>query len=146
MRRDDGQMFERPFAPHGLDAFRRHDGEQMADRRRKDVMVAFVKVVYLLESAERLGDVAGDGRFLRNDECFAHLCASACTPGAANMRRKNYLSNRTRSGATAVSVGIGSFGTDCNNKAAAWFFNGKSLYDRQRPESAPTGRHHESHK
>jgi hypothetical protein len=27
----------------------------------------------LLEPAERLGDVAGDRRFLRNDESFAHL-------------------------------------------------------------------------
>ena len=96
MRRDDGQMFERPFAARRLDAFRRHDGEQMADRRRNDVLVAFVKVVHFLESAERLGDVAGDGRFLRNDESFAHFYARACTPGAANMRRKSFLSNLTR--------------------------------------------------
>src|ERR1039458_5863727 len=95
MRRDDGQMFERPFAARGLDAFGRHDGEQMADRRRKDVMVAFVIVVHFLEPAERLGDVAGDGRFLRDDEGFAHLCARAFTPGAENMRKKSFLSNPT---------------------------------------------------
>ena len=89
-----GQTFECPFAAHGLDAFGRHQFEQMADRRRKDVLVAFVVVVHFLEPAERLGDVAGDGRFLRNDECFAHLCARAFTPGAANMRRKSFLSNR----------------------------------------------------
>jgi hypothetical protein len=88
--------FERPFAARGLDAFRRHDGEQMADGRRNDVLVAFVKVVHFLETAERLGDVAGDGRFLRNDESFAHFYARACTPGAANMRRKSFLSNLTR--------------------------------------------------
>src|ERR1035437_4898903 len=106
MRRDDGQMFERPFAARGLDAFRRHNGEQMADRRRKDVMVAFVIVVHFREAADSLGDVAG-----------------AFTPGAANMRRKSFLSNRTRSGATAKPVGIGNFWKGCNNKAAAWFFN-----------------------
>ena len=35
-------------------------------------MVALVVVVVLLEAAERLGDVAGDGRFLRNDQGLAH--------------------------------------------------------------------------
>ena len=95
MRRDDRQMLERPFAARGLDAFRRHDGEQMADRRRNDILVAFVEVFHFLESAERLGDVAGDGRFLRDDESFAHLLPRACTPGAANMRRKSFLSNPT---------------------------------------------------
>jgi hypothetical protein len=59
-------------------------------------LVAFVKVVHFLETAERLGDVAGDGRFLRDDESFAHFGARAFTPGAANMRRKSFLSNLTR--------------------------------------------------
>ena len=43
MRRDDRQAFESPLAARGLDAFRRHDGEQMADRRRKDVAGRFRK-------------------------------------------------------------------------------------------------------
>jgi hypothetical protein len=30
-------------------------------------------VVVLLKLAERLADVAGDGRFFRDDECFTHL-------------------------------------------------------------------------
>ncbi len=46
--------------------------EQMADGRRKHVIVAFVIVVVLLETAERLGDVAGDRRFLRNDKRLTH--------------------------------------------------------------------------
>ena len=40
MRRDDRQMLERPLAARGLDAFRRHNVQQMADRRREDVLVA----------------------------------------------------------------------------------------------------------
>ena len=72
----------------GLDAFRRHDGEQMADGRRDDILVVLEVIVVLLKLAERLGDVAGDGRFFRDDECFTHLMRRACTPGAANMRRK----------------------------------------------------------
>jgi len=38
-----------------------------------DVLVAFVVIALFLEPAERFGDVAGDGRFLRNDENFAHF-------------------------------------------------------------------------
>ena len=67
VRRDDRQTFERPLAARGLDAFGRAQFEQMADGRREDVLVALVVIVLFLETAQRLGDVAGDGRFLRND-------------------------------------------------------------------------------
>ena len=73
VRRDDGQALERPLAAHGLDALGRDQFEQMADGRREDVLVALEVVVVLLETAQRLGDVAGDGRFLRNDQGLAHM-------------------------------------------------------------------------
>jgi len=73
MRRNDRQVRKSPFAALHLELFRHGDGEQMADRRRDDVLVIFVEVRVLLELAERLGDVSGDRRFFRDDECFAHL-------------------------------------------------------------------------
>ena len=77
VRRDDRQVFESPFALRGLDARRRHDGQQMADRRRDDELVVLEIILMLLKLAERLRDVVGDGRFLRNDECFAHDAADS---------------------------------------------------------------------
>ncbi len=73
VRRNDGQVGERPFAALHLELFRHGDGEQMADRRRDDVLVIFVEVRVLLKLAERLGNVPGDRRFFGDDECFAHL-------------------------------------------------------------------------
>ena len=67
MRRDDRQAFERPLAPHGLDARRGHDGEQMADGRRDHVLLVLEVVIHPLKSTQRFGDIAGDGRLLRDD-------------------------------------------------------------------------------
>ena len=67
VRRNDRQMGKRPLAALDLELVRHAQLQQMADRRRKHVLVALVVVVLLLEAAQRLGDVAGDGRFLGND-------------------------------------------------------------------------------
>jgi hypothetical protein len=72
MRRDDRQALERPLALRGLDARRRHNGQQMADRGRDDELVVLEIIVAFLKLSDRLGDVAGDGRFFRNNEGFAH--------------------------------------------------------------------------
>ena len=44
----------------------------MPNGGRQHEAVALVIVVLLLETAERLGDVAGDRRFLGDDQRFAH--------------------------------------------------------------------------
>jgi hypothetical protein len=44
----------------------------MADRRRKDKTVAFVVVLRLGKTAQRLGDVRGDRRFFRYNKRFSH--------------------------------------------------------------------------
>ena len=72
MRRDDRQMREGPFAALHLVTFGHGQFEQMADGRRQHVLVALVVIVLLLETAERFGDIAGDGRFLGNDQRFCH--------------------------------------------------------------------------
>src|SRR5712692_3824404 len=46
--------------------------QQVADGGRKHVAVAFKVVVLLLKTAERLGDVAGDGRFFGDYQRFSH--------------------------------------------------------------------------
>ena len=67
MRRDDRQMRESPLAALDLVAFGHGQFEQMANGRRQDVAVALIIIVLFLETAERLGDVAGDGRFFGYD-------------------------------------------------------------------------------
>ena len=62
MRRDDRQILEAPFALRGLDARRRHDGQQMADGRRDDELVVLEIILMLLKLAERLAmSLATDG-------------------------------------------------------------------------------------
>ncbi len=73
MRRNHRQTFECPFAARGFDAFGWNDGEQMADGRRDDIFVTLVEIFDFLETAERLGNVAGHRRFFCNDKCLAHL-------------------------------------------------------------------------
>ena len=77
MGRDDWQMGEGPFAAFDLVLFRNGQLQQMADGRRQHVLVALVVIVLLLETAERLGDIAGDGRFLGNDQRFCHTFGGA---------------------------------------------------------------------
>src|SRR5262249_4352398 len=63
MRRDHGQLGKRPFATFDLELLRNAQLEQMAHRRRKDKVVAFVIIVVLLESAQSAGDVSRYRRF-----------------------------------------------------------------------------------
>ena len=72
MGRDDRQMGEGPFAAFDFVPFRNGESEQVAHRRREHVTLALVVIVLLFEPAERLGDIAGDGRFLGNDQRFCH--------------------------------------------------------------------------
>ena len=72
MRRDDRQVRERPLSFLGFELLRASQFEQMTDRRRQHVAIALVIVVLLLETADRLGNVASDGRFLGDDQRFAH--------------------------------------------------------------------------
>ena len=73
VRRDHRQIRERPFAALHLELFGHANREQMADRRRDDVLVILEVVVMFFKLAERLADVAGDGRFFRDDESFSHV-------------------------------------------------------------------------
>ncbi len=65
-------MRKRPFAALDLELLRHGDGQQMADRRRDDVLVILVEVRVFLELAERLGDVPGDRRLFCDDKSFSH--------------------------------------------------------------------------
>ena len=95
-----GRCAKRPFAPRGLHAFGHGQFQQMADRRGKHVMVALVVIVVLLEAAQRLGDVAGHGRFLRNDQCFSHFlnrCTGVAIPPTIVQVRGNWTNPLSKS-------------------------------------------------
>ena len=68
VRRDDGQVRERPFAALDLHAFGRLDLDQMPDRGGHHVTLAFEIVLHAWQSTERAGDVGGDGGFLGDDQ------------------------------------------------------------------------------
>ena len=74
LRRDVGQGGEGPFATLDVVLLGDNQLEQMADGGRDDVFLALVEVARLVfgHAAERLGEVACDGRFFRNDENFTH--------------------------------------------------------------------------
>src|SRR5580693_9052740 len=65
-------MRESPFPALDLKLFRDSDLQQMAHRRRHDVLFALLVIIHLLESAQRLGDVARHRRFLCDYQCFSH--------------------------------------------------------------------------
>jgi hypothetical protein len=44
----------------------------MAHRRGEDILIAFVIVVLLGKTAQRLGDIPGDRRLFSDDQCFSH--------------------------------------------------------------------------
>ncbi|OQB90767.1 MAG: hypothetical protein BWX84_01717 [Verrucomicrobia bacterium ADurb.Bin118] len=67
MIRDNGQMFERPFAAGDFDSRRRRQFEQMPHSGGDHVSVALEAIVPFFETAQRLGDVTGDRRFFGND-------------------------------------------------------------------------------
>jgi hypothetical protein len=73
VRRDDRKIGECPLASLDLELFGDGDCEQMTDCGRDDVIVVLEVVFVFLKLAKRLADVAGDGRFLRNNEGFAHV-------------------------------------------------------------------------
>ena len=53
----------------------------MTDRPRDQVFLVLEVVLAFFEAAERLGDVAGDRRFLSNDEGLRHGAAIELTYG-----------------------------------------------------------------
>ena len=71
-RRDDRQVLERPFAALDVKLLGHHELEQVADRGRKHVLVAFEVVALAREAAERARDVGGDRRLLCDDEFLGH--------------------------------------------------------------------------
>ena len=80
VRRDDGQIRQGPLAALDLELLRHGQFQQMPDCRRKDLVVALVEVILFLETAQRLGDVAGDRRFLRDNQCFSHSVGRLLQP------------------------------------------------------------------
>src|SRR5487761_2213659 len=101
MRRNDGQMRKGPLAALDLELFRHGNGEQMADRRGDDVLVVLVEVRVLLELAERLGDVSGDGRLFRDDKCFTHAIGKLlCCPTAVAQLKFFIAQNNFNPGGT----------------------------------------------
>ena len=95
VRRDDRQTFKRPFALLDVMLLRHNQLEQMPDGGRDDVLVVLEIVLEFLKLSERLADVAGDRRFLCDDESLAHVAALlyAARYGSRNLffsaRRQN---------------------------------------------------------
>jgi hypothetical protein len=72
MRRNNGEIGETPFSPFDFIFFRRRDLHEMADRRRKDEIVAFKVLVMLGKTAQSPRDVVRDGWLFGDDQCFGH--------------------------------------------------------------------------
>ena len=68
LRRNRGQMSERPLSALDFLLLGHADLEQMTDGRGQDVPVAFEVVVVTREAPQRARDVGGDGGLLGNDE------------------------------------------------------------------------------
>ena len=65
-------MRERPFAAFDFLLFGHADFDQMAHGRRQNVLVAFEEIFLFGKTAQCLGNVVGDGRFLGDDKGLAH--------------------------------------------------------------------------
>jgi hypothetical protein len=76
VRRDHRQVSEAPFAALDFVFVGRGDLDQVANRRRKDEVVAFVVLVVLGEATQRARDISGDRRFFGNDESLGHVSGS----------------------------------------------------------------------
>ena len=73
VRRNDRQIGERPFASLDVELLRCGDLDQMADRRRQQVVIAFEIIALFGEPAERSRDIRCDRRLLGNDQGFSHV-------------------------------------------------------------------------
>ena len=82
MRRDNGQVRERPFAALHLEALGGRELEQVTDCGRQDVLRVLVVVAMAREAAERARDVVRDRRFFGDDKLFAHSVSTARETGA----------------------------------------------------------------
>ena len=67
VRRNHGQRGKGPLALLHLELFRDAQLQQVTHGRGENEFVALKILVVLLEAAQRLGDVAGDGRLFGND-------------------------------------------------------------------------------
>ena len=65
-----GRFAKRPFAALDFVFLGRRQLEQVPDRRREHVIVAFKIVVVTLETAQRARDITGHGRLFGNDQFF----------------------------------------------------------------------------
>ena len=72
--RQDGQVLHPPFLVSLVDLVRLLQADQMAQRPGDDVSVAGDAAVAGSFCAQHAGDIAGDGGFLRYDQCGHRLC------------------------------------------------------------------------
>ena len=70
MRGNHGKVGEAPLAAFDFIVFRRADFDEVANRRRDDIIVVLEVLVMLGKAAQRPCDVVRDGRFLGNDQSF----------------------------------------------------------------------------
>ena len=73
MRRNNRQVRERPFSALHLELLWHYELEQVANRRREHIVIAFEIVALARETAQRARDVGGDGGLFCNDQTFRHL-------------------------------------------------------------------------
>src|ERR1035441_47382 len=99
----------------------------MADGRRDDVIVVLEIVVVFLKLSERLADVAGDGRFLGDDESFAHVAAFLY---AAHRRLRNLFFLRAKKFQPQMDTDEAGWG---GISAAAFVTSSSSFWNSRRP-------------
>src|SRR5690606_22879361 len=87
VRRNHGQVCERPFPALDLVFLGGGNLYQVADRGRQHVLVRFEIFIMPGKAAKRLRDVVRDRRLLGDDERLGHMSISK---GAQCMRREKY--------------------------------------------------------
>ena len=92
--RNDRERFEPPEAVFFLvDILGHQELGDVTHRGRDDKIVVLEIVLAFLEAAERLGDVAGDGRLLSNDQGLGHGAGIelSCTVFASQASKRPHL-------------------------------------------------------
>src|SRR5207302_1665156 len=90
LRRYRGQVRERPLAALDLLFLGHAEFEQMADRRRQHVPIAFEIVGVARKAAQRTRDIRGNGRLLGDDQALRHrgITGSVGKRGADNSKAR----------------------------------------------------------
>ena len=71
MRWQDRQVSKRPFAAFDFDAFGRNDGQQVADCRAQNKIIALEVIALALEAAQHARDIGRHRGFLGDDQFFS---------------------------------------------------------------------------